>query len=135
MAERAHPPFLNYQPEISGAERGAGRLTAGGEGGSFRAALPAGPGRVGSGCGRHGTAQHGGAAEPGACGAARPRLLPPALPALPKPASGAEEPPSSWETTGPWETTSRSVPEGATVLSTCPASKGTRVSCGAIPFG
>lgn len=45
MAERAHPPFLNYQAETSGAGGWAQPGCPGGEGGSLRAALR--PGRAG----------------------------------------------------------------------------------------
>lgn len=117
MAERAHPPFLNYQPEISGAGGDGPRpADRGREGGSFRTALP-----DGLGCGRHGSArrgavQRGGAAQPSPRRAALPARAscPPALPALPKPA-----PRSRRETSSPWQSSSCSVPGGP--LSSVPA--------------
>lgn len=118
MAERAHPPFLNYQPETSGA--GGGPKPAAREGkAALRAALQ--PGRAG--CGRHWhgdpgtavTARRGGRAA--ACGAARPRLRQRRQQPVPRGRRAAVSPPAP---VGP-----------LCALPTCPARRG----LGASPAG
>lgn len=112
---------------------GPGRLIADG-----KAALSARRCRTGWAAG--GTAAHGaarcsaegrpGPAQPAACGAARPRLLPTGITSASE--TGAEEPP------GDQQPLAEQQPLGAgrsAVLSTCPASQGRRGSRGAVPLG
>lgn len=98
MAERAHPPFLNYQPKISGAGGGPRPPDRGGEGGSFLSALPAGPGWAGLGCGRLGAARRGTARH---SVEGRPSPQRAALPARASCHRHYPEPLSNWESRAP----------------------------------
>lgn len=88
MAERAHPPFLNYQPKISGAEGGPRPPDRGGEGDSFLSALPAGLRAARYGTVRYGTARRSVEGRP------NPRRA--ALPARASCHRHYQEPLSSW---------------------------------------
>lgn len=94
MAERAHPPFLNYQPKISGAGGGPRPPDRGGGRRLFPLGkLPAGPGWAAGDSARRGTARHSVEGRPS------PRRA--ALPARASCHRHYPEPLSSWESRAP----------------------------------